>query len=88
MTSLTGTSFYIAPEVVSAGLEGGKAYSSKCDIWSIGVICFIILSGKMPFYGRSNDAIFAMGKKPVEFPPREWSKISMGAKQFVEFLLT
>ena len=72
---MTGTSFYIAPEVVSAGLEGGKAYNAKCDIWSIGVICFIILSGKMPFYGRSNDAIFAMGKKPVEFPDREWKRI-------------
>lgn len=88
MTSLTGTSFYIAPEVVSAGLEGGKAYNSKCDIWSIGVICFIILSGKMPFYGRSNDAIFAMGKKPVEFPDREWKRIGTQAKEFVKYLLT
>jgi serine/threonine protein kinase len=62
MTSLTGTSFYIAPEVVAAGLEGGSAYSNKCDVWSIGVITFILLSGKMPFYGKNNDAIFAMGK--------------------------
>ena len=88
MTSLTGTSFYIAPEVVKAGLEGGKAYTSKCDIWSIGVICFIILSGKMPFYGKSNDAIFDMGKKPVQFPSREWSRISKVAKEFVEYCLT
>jgi serine/threonine protein kinase len=87
MTSLTGTSFYIAPEVVAAGLEGGKAYSNKCDIWSIGVICFIILSGKMPFYGKTNDAIFAMGKKALDFPDREWKNINPLAKEFVQYLL-
>ena len=56
LTSLTGTAYYMAPEVVA-----GK-YNNKCDIWSIGVIAFMLISGKAPFYGKSNDQIFAMAK--------------------------
>jgi calcium-dependent protein kinase len=82
--SMTGTAYYMAPEVI----EGN--YSKKCDIWSIGVIAFMLLSGKAPFYGRNNDEIFAMAKVPVVFPDKEWSndKISQESRHFVEYLLT
>ena len=43
-----GTPYYIAPEVLA------KAYGAKCDIWSCGVITYIVLSGIPPFNGSSD----------------------------------
>jgi calcium-dependent protein kinase len=78
-----GTPFYIAPEV----LKG--TYSEKCDIWSLGVIVYMLLSGKAPFYGRDDSAIFSMVKKgKYEFKEKEWKGISKNARDFVSKLLT
>mmetsp|Transcript_16089 Transcript_16089/g.11603 ORF Transcript_16089/g.11603 Transcript_16089/m.11603 type:complete len:137 (+) Transcript_16089:1230-1640(+) len=52
MCSRLGTPFYIAPEVLK------KKYDHKCDIWSIGVILYILLSGRPPFVGKNDEQIF------------------------------
>jgi calcium-dependent protein kinase len=57
MTTKAGTPYYIAPEV----LKGN--YDQKCDIWSLGVIYYILLSGVPPFYGECDMDIIDMIQK-------------------------
>lgn len=78
-----GTPYYIAPEVLN------KKYNHKCDIWSCGVICYILLSGIPPFNGANDQDIMNKVKKGVvSFSDPSWSSISDNAKDFIKKLLT
>ena len=54
-----GTAYYIAPEVLS------KNYDEKCDLWSVGVIMYILLTGEPPFNGKNDDEIIKNVKTHV-----------------------
>lgn len=51
LTKVSGTVYYIAPEVLT------QKYTSKCDIWSIGVILYFMITGKLPYDGDSEEEI-------------------------------
>lgn len=51
MMTMSGSPYYIAPEVFI------QRYSEKIDVWSMGVVLYIMLSGKVPFPGRSEPEI-------------------------------
>ena len=76
------TAFYMAPEVIQ-----GK-YSKACDLWALGVITFMLLTGKAPFDGPNERSIFRkLQKGKVSYDSHIWAKISPHARVFVESLL-
>ncbi|KAG2201553.1 hypothetical protein INT47_007430 [Mucor saturninus] len=83
-----GTVNYVAPEVLDP--RGVRAYTLKCDMWSIGVMLYVCLCGFAPFSDEyappSMEAQIKMGK--FEFPSPYWDKISDEAKELVSALLT
>ena len=83
LTEKLGTPYYIAPEVLN------KDYNEKCDVWSCGVMTFILLSGIPPFNGNSDQEIMKKVKEGVfDFEDRAWNNVSSGAKSFISELLT
>eukprot|EP00980_Cylindrotheca_fusiformis_P027545 scaffold21033_cov168-Cylindrotheca_fusiformis.AAC.2 len=82
MKTKVGTPYYVAPEVLR------RQYTKSCDIWSIGVITYILLCGYPPFYGDSDAEIFdSVRTGKFDFPSPEWDNISSTAKAFVRYLL-
>lgn len=78
MNAPNGTPYYIAPEV----LKG--SYTTQCDTWSMGVVMFIMLSGKPPFGGKGNKEILnnvLTGK--YDFSGPQWTDISADAKDLI-----
>lgn len=81
-----GTPYYVAPEVLRSTKTNG--YNEKCDIWSCGVLAYILLCGYPPFYGDSDDQILKMVKKGTyDFPKQDWDAVSKNAKDFINVQL-
>ncbi|XP_076880085.1 serine/threonine-protein kinase 33 isoform X2 [Brachyhypopomus gauderio] len=78
-----GTPIYMAPEVIK-----GHEYSQQCDVWSIGVIMYMLLCGDPPFMSSSEDRLFEMIKKgELNFSGPVWDSVSDAAKKVLRCLL-
>ncbi|KAF0682891.1 Aste57867_25026 [Aphanomyces stellatus] len=79
-----GTPGYVAPEVLR-----GKAYGTAVDIWSIGVITYILLCGSPPFHHENRSLLFQQVKKgEFSFHSPYWDDITEDAKAFIRAMLT
>lgn len=78
-----GTPFFVAPEVIKA-----ETYTPAVDIWSLGVLAYNMLSGKLPFDGNNiKEVLRRVRGGRYSFPDNEWTDISMDAKDFIRGLL-
>ena len=82
MKTLVGTPYYVAHEV----LDG--LYGKECDCWSLGVIMYALLSGCLPFYGKTPKEVFEkIIAARVSFNTKEFQGISESAKDLIIKLL-
>lgn len=83
MATACGTPGYVAPEVLAQ-----KPYGKAVDVWSIGVISYILLCGYPPFYDENDANLFAqILRGEFEFDSPYWDEISDSAKDFIRHLM-
>ena len=82
MTNPVGTVYFMAPELL------GGLYDKSCDMWSLGVIAYLILCGYPPFNGKTDPAIFkAIKRGRFHFSGQAWTRKSDECKDFIKCLL-
>ena len=79
-----GTPGYVAPEILE-----GQAYDTQADMWSLGVIVYILLGGYPPFIEQNQRDLFRKIRKgDYEFHEEYWGQVSEDAKTMISSLLT
>jgi hypothetical protein len=82
LNDIVGSAYYVAPEVLH------RSYGTEADVWSIGVIVYILICGSRPFWARTESGIFrAVLKADPSFEEAPWPAVSSEAKDFVKRLL-
>ena len=82
LTLKVGSPYYIAPEVLN------KSYNEKCDIWSSGVVLYVMLTGSFPFLGHSSSELFSKIKTgKFRCSGKEWENISDNAKDLIKKMI-
>eukprot|EP01061_Rhynchopus_euleeides_P010991 TRINITY_DN20565_c0_g1_i1.p1 TRINITY_DN20565_c0_g1~~TRINITY_DN20565_c0_g1_i1.p1 ORF type:complete len:595 (+),score=224.00 TRINITY_DN20565_c0_g1_i1:230-1786(+) len=96
MNATCGSPCYVAPEVIIAGFgeqyhRKSEPYGPRCDVWSLGVVLYVMLSGRFPFSapGNSRNALFNLIiSAELRFHGQVWDGVSDDAKDFIRKLLT
>ena len=83
MGNAVGTAYYMSPEVING------CYTKSCDIWSIGIVTYILLAGYPPFNGSNDDEIYNSTRRcNLIFERKVWGGLSHMSRDFVRRLLS
>jgi len=81
--SICGSDFYLAPEVIKQ-----EEYGREIDIWSVGVVCYVVLSGSLPFFHNVLHKLYRqIVERDLSFPETAWKSVAKGAQDFILRLL-
>jgi len=81
--SICGSDFYLAPEVIKQ-----EEYGREIDIWSMGVVTYVVLSGSLPFFHNVLHKLYRqIVERDMGFPEQAWRNVSKGAQDFILRLL-
>jgi len=81
--SICGSDFYLAPEVIKQ-----EEYGREIDIWALGVISYVLLSGSLPFFHNVLHKLYRqIVERDLNFPGQAWKNVSKGALDFILRLL-
>lgn len=77
--SICGSDFYIAPEIIKQ-----EEYGREIDIWAVGVIVYVLLSGSLPFFHAELHKLYRqIVERDVSFPDDTWKRVSKSAIDFI-----
>ena len=84
LATVCGTEGFVAPEL----LEHTPQYDVECDVWSLGVVIYIVLGGYRPFRGEGEDCMEKIRYGEYQFHRKYWSTVSDEAKWLISRMLT
>ena len=84
LSTVCGTEGFVAPEL----LEHNPQYDVECDVWSLGVVIYIVLGGYRPFRGEGEDCMEKIRYGEYTFHKKYWSQVSDEAKLLISRMLT
>jgi len=90
MHSSVGTSMYMAPEVAQASVRKASVrtgYTCACDAFGLGVMTYVMLAGKKPFWGNTRAELYSKLQEEYPMSGKDWDSASDVAKDFVQSLL-
>lgn len=81
-SEIVGTPFYMAPEVLE------RCYGPAADVWSVGVVIYLMIAGCLPFNGNTDRQIIkaVMDSEP-DFSGKVWQGVSQEAQEFIQLML-
>ena len=84
LKTICGSAHYVAPEILDPSVPG---YDQRADVWSMGIVAYVLLGGYAPFDGPLDQLSTAIIRGKYEFHEAFWSSISQPAKEMIASML-